>query len=100
MRAARRARSVDGVDTQPHIVRSKLAVVGLAVASLAGPASSYAGQASLHSGACYGSGWQRRAGGISEMVSCGSHGVSGARAQFVKAVTRPVYQPFLWQLPH
>jgi hypothetical protein len=86
----RRARSVDGMNMQPHIVRSKLAVVGLAVASLAVPAPSSAGQVRLHSGACYGSAWQHRFGGISEMVSCGSHGVSGARAQFVKAVTRPV----------
>ena len=100
MRLRRRARTVDGVNTQPHIVRSRLAVIGLAVASLAVAASSSAGQVRHHSGACYGSDWQRRAGGISEMVSCGSRGVSGTRAQFVEAATRPVDRPFLWRLAH
>lgn len=100
MRLHRRARSVDGVNMQPHAVRSKLALAGLVVAGLSLPVSSSAVQARLHSGACYGSASQRRVGGISEMVSCGSHGVSGARAQFVKAVARPFDQRLLWQLPH
>jgi hypothetical protein len=98
MRPRRRARTVDGVNMQPHIVRSKLTVIGLAVASLAVAASSSAGQ--VRHSACYGFAWQRLAGGISEMVSCGSHGVSGTRAQFVEAATRPVDPPFLWQLAH
>jgi hypothetical protein len=95
----RRARSLDGVNMQPHI-RSNLVVIGLALASLAVAAPSPAGQVRHRSEACYGSAWHARAGGISELISCGSHGVSGTRAQFVKAVTRPVYRPFLWQLPH
>lgn len=99
MRLRRRARSVDGVNMQPHTVRSNLALIGFVVAGLSVPVSS-AGQVRLYSGACYGSASQRRVGGISEMVSCGSHGVSGARAQFVNAVARPFDQRLLWQLPH
>jgi hypothetical protein len=91
MRPGLRARSVEGV--------KKLAVIGLAVACLAVAASSSAGRAN-HPGDCYGSAWQPRAGGISELVSCGSRGVSSTRAQFVEAVTRPVDQPFLRQLRH
>jgi hypothetical protein len=99
MQVRRCARTVDGVNLQSHIVGSKLAVIGLAVAGLAVAASSSAAQVRHHSGACYGSAWPRPAGGTSEMVSCGSQGVSGTRAQFVEAVTRPVDRPFLWQLP-
>lgn len=100
MQLRRWAPTVDAVGMQPHIVRSRLAVIGLAVASLAVAASSSAGQVRHHSGVCYGSEWERPAGGISEMVSCGSRGVSGTRAQFVEAATRPVDQPFLWRLAH
>ena len=82
-----RARSVDGMNLQPHGIRSRLAV--MAAAGLAVAASASAGQLRHHSGACY-----------SELVSCGLHGVSGTRAQFVEAVTRPVDQPFLRRLPH
>jgi hypothetical protein len=89
----RRARSVDSVNLHHHNVRPRLAVIGVGVASLAVAASSAAGPVRQHSGACYGSAWQRRSGGISELVSCGSHGVSGTRAQFVEAVTRPVDPP-------
>jgi hypothetical protein len=96
----RRARSVEAVNLQPHIVQPRIAVLGLAVASLAVASASSAGQVRHHPRVCYGPGGPRRAGGISEMVSCGSHGVSGARVQFVEAVTRPVDRSFLWQLPH
>jgi hypothetical protein len=89
MRWGLRARSVDGV--------KKLAVIGLAVVCLAVVAPSSAGRAQ-HPGDCYGSAWQRRAGGISELVSCGARGVSGTRAQFVEAVTGPVDQPLRRQL--
>jgi hypothetical protein len=91
MRRGLHARSVDGV--------KKLAVIGLAVVCLAVAAPCSAGRVN-HPGGCYGSAWQRRAGGISELVSCGSRGVSGTRTQFVEAVTRPVDQPFLRQLRH
>jgi hypothetical protein len=93
------ARSVDGVNMQPHAVRSKLAVIALAVAGLAAAAPSFAGRAH-YPGACYGSAGPSRDGGISELVSCGSRGVSGSRSQFVKAVSRPVDRPFLGQLRH
>jgi hypothetical protein len=87
MSLRRRVHSVDGVNLQPHSIRSRLAV--MAPAGLAVAASASAGQLRHHSGACY-----------SELVSCGSRGVSGTRAQFVEAVTRPVDRPFLRQLAH
>ena len=86
-----RARSVDGV--------KKLAVIGLAVVVLAVAAPSSAGRVHDPKG-CYGPVGPRRAGGISELVSCGSQGVTGSRTQFVQAVTRPVDQPLLRRLAH
>jgi len=61
-----------------------------------------AGHVRHQPGSCYtGSAWQKRQGGISEMVSCGKQGLKGNREQFVKAVTRPVEKrAFLWQLAH
>jgi len=71
-------------------IMSKLALIGLVIAALGVPASAAAVHG-RHSHACQ---------SLSEMVSCGKHGVRGNRAQFVAAISRPVDNAFLWQLPH
>jgi len=75
----------------------KLSLVGVVVAGLVAPISSSAGHAANQ--CSYIS--PRRSGGISEMAACGTSGVRGDRAQFVKAITRPAgNRPFLSQLAH
>ena len=64
---------------------SKLALIGLVIAALGVPASATAVH-ERHSHACQ---------SLSEMVSCGKHGVRGNRAQFVAAISRPVDNAFL-----
>ena len=67
---------------QIFMLATKLALVGVVVASLVAPISASAGHAtnpcSLIS--------PRRTGGISEMASCGTQGVRDDRAQFVRAI--------------
>jgi hypothetical protein len=79
-------------------MKIKLALLGVAIAGLVALISASAGHARLHSCSIVS---PQRNGGISEMASCGKWGVRGNRAQFVKAITRPVEnRNFLSQLVH
>jgi hypothetical protein len=76
---------------------AKVAFVGVVVAAVVAPIAASAGHGT---NACTPIS-PRRSGGISEMASCGTSGVSGDRAQFVRAITRPAEnRPFLSQLAH
>jgi hypothetical protein len=81
---------------------TKLALITIVVAGLGVSAPASTGLVRSHAGACStGSAWEKRQGGISEIVSCGRQGVKGNREQFVKAITRPVERrTFLRQLAH
>jgi hypothetical protein len=63
----------------------KLALIGVVVACLVAPISAPAGHVSSCPLAS-----PKRSGGISEMASCGNAGLKGNRAEFVKAINRPV----------
>jgi hypothetical protein len=70
---------------------SKLALIGIVLTALGLPASATPGQLRpLHP--CH---------SLSEMVSCGKHGVAGNREQFMEATSWPIEPPdFLRQLAH
>jgi hypothetical protein len=79
-------------------MKIKLLLIGVVIAGLAAPISASARQARLPSCSIVS---PQRSGGISEMASCGKWGVRGDRAQFVRAITRPVEnRNFLSQLAH
>lgn len=78
---------------------SKLVTIGALVGALTASASA-AGHGVRALNSCSSISPQR-SGGISEMASCGSQGIRGNRAQFVKAIKRPVgNRAFLSQLAH
>jgi len=70
---------------------SKLVIIAFVVTLFDAPISASAGDL-RHSHPCV---------SLAEMVSCGTQGVKGNRAQFVSAITRRVESnTFLEQLPH
>ena len=72
-------------------------LLAMLAAGLAVPISASAG----HGPYSCSLGAPQRSGGISEMAACGSSGVRGDRAQFVRAITRPIENRyFLSRLPH
>jgi hypothetical protein len=78
-------------------MKTKLTLVGVVVAGFVAPISASGGNAP-HSCPLVS---PQRNGGISEMASCGTQGVRDDRAQFVRAITRPVgHRAFLSQLAH
>jgi len=81
---------------------SKLVTIGALVAALSASASAAGHGVRAHHdlNSCSFISPQR-SGGISEMASCGRSGVRGNRAEFMRAITRPVgNRPFLSQLAH